>query len=75
MFGSPFFSSRSHKEALLKSIIKKLSISEWEKDLYILSLEVLDNTDFDIFYEKITVQFQTKTESNTSIEPLSTVLI
>lgn len=74
MFGSAFLTSRNHKEVLLKEIIRKLSITEWEKDLYILSLEVLDDTDFHEFYQKITSQFQIKTE-NTTIEPLSTNLI
>lgn len=75
MFGNAFFTSRNHKETLLKEIIQKLSISEWEKDLYTLSIEVLDNTDFDSFYQKITSQFQINKQYNTSIEPLSATLI
>lgn len=63
MFGTSFFSSRSDKEVILIEIIRKLSISESEKELYILSLEILDSKDFDIFYNKITSQFHLKNNS------------
>lgn len=76
MFGTSFFSSRSDKEVILIEIIRKLSISESEKELYILSLGILDSNDFDIFYTKITSQFHLKNNSwHTTIEPLTTTLI
>lgn len=76
MFGTSFFSSRSDKEVTLIEIIRKLSISDSEKDLYILSLGILDDMDFDNFYQKITSQFYLKNNSlHTTIEPLTTTLI
>jgi hypothetical protein len=76
MFGTSFFTSRSEKETLLKEILKKLSISESERELYILSLEILDHEDFENFYKKITSQFEKRDNSQyTTIEPLTTTLI
>jgi hypothetical protein len=76
MFGTQFFSSRSQKEGLLTEIIQKLSISESEKELYILSIGILDEWDFDIFYENITSQFRWKNNpEHASIEPLTAILI
>ncbi len=76
MFGTSFFSSRSDKEIILIEIIRKLSISESEKDIYILSLEILDAVDFDNFYQKITSQFHLKNNmGHTTIEPFTTTLI
>jgi len=47
------FSSRESKKTFLNKIISKLSIHWEEKELYILCLEVLENKEFDIFFEKI----------------------
>ena len=70
LFG--LFTSREEKNTLLIEIIKKLNISWEEKDLYILSLEILDDTDFTSFYDNITKQIHTNTYS---IAPLSPQLI
>ena len=70
LFG--IFTSREEKNILLIEIIKKLNISQEEKDIYILSLEILDDDDFSIFYENITKQIH---ENTYSIAPLSLQLI
>jgi hypothetical protein len=70
LFG--LFTSREEKNILLIEIIKKLNISQEEKDIYILSLEILDDDDFSIFYENITKQIH---ENIYSIAPLSLQLI
>jgi hypothetical protein len=66
------FTSREEKNTLLIEIIKKLNISREEKDLYILSIEILDEQDFSKFYENITKQIH---ENTYSIAPLSPQLI
>lgn len=70
LFG--LFTSREEKNILLTEIIKKLNISREEKDLYILSLEILDESDFSVFYDNITKQIH---ENTYSIAPLSPQLI
>lgn len=76
MFWSTIFSSRKEKEDVLKNIIKQLSISQSEKDIYILSLEILDSEDFDVFYKKIVSNYENLPESpQYSIEPLSSKII
>ena len=70
LFG--IFTSREEKNTLLIEIIKKLNISREEKDLYILSLEILDESDFIVFYNNITEQIH---ENTYSIAPLSPQLI
>jgi hypothetical protein len=66
------FTSREEKNILLIEIIQKLNISQEEKELYILSLNILDEEDFTIFYTKITEQIHTNIYS---IAPLSPQLI
>lgn len=66
------FSSREEKNILLIEILQKLNISEEEKELYILSLSLLDEKDFLDFYENIQLQISTNTSS---IAPFSTQLI
>jgi hypothetical protein len=46
-------SSRKEKENFLKEVIQSLSISQSEKDLYSLCIEVLEGADFDVFFQKI----------------------
>jgi hypothetical protein len=75
MFGNLFISSRKEKERILSRIIQELRISDSEKEIYLLSMEILENTDFDIFYEKITGNLNLNSEEKRSIEPLSTTLI
>jgi hypothetical protein len=70
LFG--IFTSRGEKNVLLIEIIKKLNISKEEKDIYILSLEILDEADFSVFYENIMTQIH---ENTYSIAPLSPQLI
>lgn len=70
LFG--IFTSREEKSVILIEIIKKLNISREEKDLYILSIEILDEQDFSQFYENITKQIH---ENTYSIAPLSPQLI
>lgn len=67
-----FISSREQKNITLSEIIKKLNISDEEKELYILSMSVLDDSDFERFYQKIVVQIEQKPSS---ILPFSTQLI
>ena len=50
------FHSRKEKEIFLKEIIQKLRISQPEKDIYILCIEVLDDTAFESFFIKIQEQ-------------------
>ncbi len=66
------FTSREQKNIFLKEIINKLNISEEEKELYILALEILDDTDFTLFYEKIQSQIH---ENTSTIVPFSSQLI
>lgn len=56
MFSSVDFSSRESKKTFLKKIIEKLSIQIEEKELYILSLEVLPADDFDSFFDQVYAQ-------------------
>ena len=74
MFLFSLFESRKDKEVLLIWIIKNLKISDLEKEMYILSLEVLDNEGFHSFFNTITSQLSEE-KSNQTIEPLSWNLI
>lgn len=53
-----FATSREEKTLILKEIIGNLWIGETEKDLYIFSMEILGNEDFDRFFEKIVSDFE-----------------
>jgi hypothetical protein len=55
------FSTRESKFIFLKKIIQKLNIHKEEKELYILCLEVLEDKDFNIFFEKIFSQVSQNT--------------
>ena len=76
MINSSIFQSRKEKEQFLKEVIKKLSISETEKELYLISLEILEEKDFNTFFDKIHSQLSSEdtTEKN-SIAPLSSNLL
>lgn len=70
----PLFQSRSEKEIFLKEIIQKLNITEPEKDIYSICIEVLEERDFEAFFDKIFSQLH---DPNTSIhqqEPLNLIL-
>lgn len=56
-----FASSRAEKTFILKEIISNLKIWAEEKELYFFSMEILENEDFDRFFEKITGEFQKNT--------------
>lgn len=66
------FTSRNEKTILLTEIIQKLNISTEEKELYILSLSLLDEKDFIEFYSTIHKQISTHTST---IAPFSLQLI
>lgn len=67
-----FFTSREDKKIILSEIIKKLSISEEEKELYILSIWILSENDFNVFYNRIVEQIEAKPST---IIPFSNQLI
>jgi hypothetical protein len=73
MQGTQLFTTRSEKEIFLKEIIKKLSISDIEKDIYIMSIEILEDFDFEEFYKKITSQIGARSPG--SIAPLTSSLM
>ncbi len=78
MISIPAFSSRKDKEVFLMKIIKTLSISTSEKDIYILCIEVLDSSSFDDFFQKILLQMewtQLQEIEFTTIEPFTATLI
>jgi hypothetical protein len=74
MFDISPIKNRKEKEKLLIEIIEKLSISQTEKDIYTLSLGILEEPAFDEFFIKIMSQFQS-TSVHTSITPLSSNLL
>lgn len=76
MIDTSIFQSRKEKEAFLKEIIKKLAISETEKEIYYISLEILEDTDFMIFFEKIISQIENEADLRKSrIAPLTSTLL
>ncbi len=69
--------TRGEKAETLKRVIKSLNIWSEEKDLYILSLDILNDTDFSIFFDRIMSQINNH-KNNTreySIEPLTSQII
>lgn len=69
--------SRDEKTEVLKKVIKSLNIWPEEKDLYILSLDVLTDSDFTLFFNRIISQVSSS-KNNTreySIEPLTSQFI
>lgn len=78
MIPIPAFSSRKDKEIFLIEIVKTLSINSSEKDIYTLCIEVLDNSSFEIFFNKILTQIEWNTKEEkefTNIEPFTATLI
>ncbi len=78
MIPIPAFSSRKDKEIFLIEIVKTLSINSSEKDIYTLCIEVLDNSSFEIFFNKILTQIEWNTQEEkefTNIEPFTATLI
>jgi hypothetical protein len=67
------FESRKEKELFLKTLISKLHITEPEKDIYSICIEVLEDDAFDSFFLKIA--HQVDGIENTGIqEPLNLIL-
>ncbi len=69
--------TRGEKSETLKRVIKALNIWSEEKDLYLLSLDILNDTDFSIFFDRIMSQISNH-KNNTreySIEPLTSQII
>ncbi len=53
-------SSRSDKTFVLQEIINNLEIWKEEKDLYFFSMEILDDNNFEKFFNKIIQEFSLK---------------
>lgn len=68
---------RDEKTEVLKKIIQSLAIWPEEKSLYILSLDVLSDSDFTVFFNRITSQFGNSkvVTKEYSIEPLTSQFI
>lgn len=76
MIDTSIFQSRKEKETFLREIITKLSISETEKEIYKISIEILDDTDFLKFFERITSQIPTENNPRiNTIAPLTSTLL
>lgn len=76
MIDTSIFQSRKEKETFLKEVITKLSISETEKEIYSISLEILDDSDFSQFFEKILSQIPSEDNLNiNTIAPLTSTLL
>ncbi len=68
--------SRDEKSKILKRVIASLKIWPEEKDLYIISIDILNNKDFSIFFDKIMTQINnTNNIREYSIEPLTSKII
>lgn len=72
----PVLHSRKEKEIFLKEIIKTLHVSETEKEIYTICLEILEEDAFQIFYIKILQQvtLDKNTEKNIQQEPFNLIL-
>ncbi len=70
----PVVHSRKEKEILMKEIIQKLNITEPEKDIYTICLEVLEDDAFELFFGKILLQINKSTENISQNEPLNLIL-
>lgn len=60
-------SSRAEKTHILREIIQNLNINSEEKDLYSFSLDILDNENFNLFFQKIMSDVHTSSPIKTSI--------
>lgn len=68
--------SRDEKTEVLKKVIGSLNIWPEEKDLYIISLDILTDSDFTLFFNRITSQVSnSKNSKEYSIEPLTSQFI
>jgi hypothetical protein len=72
------FPSRESKNIFLKKIINELKITIDEKELYNLSIEILDDDNFEIFFSRILTQVSESENaigSIQTIEPFSSTLL
>jgi hypothetical protein len=68
--------SRDEKQKTLKGVIEALSITQEEKDIYIISLDILSDRDFNLFFEKIMQQIPHWTlQKEYRIAPLTSNII
>ncbi len=72
--------NRGEKSLTLKKVIESLSIWPEEKDLYLLSLDILSDHDFSIFFDRLMSQIRhpidiQKYNKEYSIEPLTSQII
>lgn len=70
---SLIFHSRKEKEIFLKEIIQKLSITQPEKDIYFICIEILEEDAFENFFIKIMNQIPWNTENKNSHELLNLI--
>lgn len=70
-----FFSSREEKKIFLQELILKLNISQEEKDLFSISMDILSDNDFNIFFDTIKNQIENNENTITSIAPMSSTLL
>ncbi len=66
--------SRGEKSETLKKVIASLRIWAEEKDLYLLSLDILSDRDFSIFFDSLMSQIY-NSKKEYSIEPLTSKII
>lgn len=52
--------SRDEKSLFLTKVIEELEIKKEEKSLYLFSMEILDDSDFEVFFQKILSQIPQK---------------
>ena len=69
--------NRVEKSATLKKVITSLNIWPEEKDLYMLSLDILNDHDFSLFFDTLMSQisFIKNNPKEYSIEPLTSQII
>ncbi len=77
MLSTSIFSSRKLKFFFLTEIIYKLNIHKEEKDLYIFCLEILEDKEFNIFFQKIYSQVWENWENFNKkiINPFTAILL
>lgn len=67
--------TRYEKSQTLLKVIESLSIWKEEKDLYIVSLEILNDSDFNQFFNTLMNQVKNSTTNKNSIEPFTSQII
>ena len=68
--------TRNEKSQTLRKVIQSLNIWPEEKDLYLLSLDILNDRDFSIFFDNLMSQInKSKNTKEYSIEPLTSKII